>query len=117
LAAENGHSEVVSILLSKSTLQLHVKDKMGRTAMHLAAANGHRELISQLIGQGADINAPDEVGCHLFISPRVFPPLPEIERLRINGNSQHSDLSIPAESFSSDSKELVRKSNAKHTFH
>lgn len=61
LAAENGHSEVVSILLSKSTVQLHVKDKMGRTAMHLAAANGHRELISQLIGQGADINAPDEV--------------------------------------------------------
>lgn len=61
LAAENGHSEVVSILLSKSTLQLHVKDKLGRTAMHLAAANGHRELISQLIGQGADINAPDEV--------------------------------------------------------
>lgn len=34
---------------------------MGRTAMHLSAANGHRELISQLIGQGADINAPDEV--------------------------------------------------------
>lgn len=61
LAAENGHSEVVSILLSKSTVQLHVKDKTGRTALHLAAANGHRELVSQLIGQGADINAPDEV--------------------------------------------------------
>lgn len=41
---------------------------MGRTAMHLSAANGHRELISQLIGQGADINAPDEVS----VDDRVF---------------------------------------------
>jgi ankyrin repeat protein len=62
LSAENGHSEVVSLLLSKSTVQLHVKNKTGRTALHLAAANGHRELVSQLIGQGADINNPDEVG-------------------------------------------------------
>lgn len=68
MAAENGHSEVVSILLSKSTLQLHVKDKIGRTAMHLSAANGHRELTSQLIGQGADINAPDEVS----VDDRVY---------------------------------------------
>lgn len=41
---------------------------MGRTAMHLSAANGHRELISQLIGQGADINAPDEVS----VDDRVY---------------------------------------------
>ena len=72
MAAENGHSEVVSILLSKSTLQLHVKDKLGRTAMHLAAANGHRELISQLIGQGADINAPDEVNISKHKSTFIF---------------------------------------------
>lgn len=41
---------------------------MGRTAMHLSAATGHRELISQLIGQGADINAPDEVS----VDDRVY---------------------------------------------
>jgi len=41
---------------------------MGRTAMHLSAANGHRELIPQLIGQGADINAPDEVS----VDDRVY---------------------------------------------
>ena len=66
------------MLLSKSTLQLHVKDKQGRTALHLAAVNGHRELMSQLIGQGADINAKDEVlgleACQLEF--QVYPLLP-----------------------------------------
>lgn len=72
MAARNGHAEVVSILLSKSTIQLHVKNKMGRTALHLAAANGHKELVSLLIGQGADINAGDEVTNLLIAKQNQF---------------------------------------------
>lgn len=43
-----------------------MKDKRGRTALHLAAANGHLDMVALLLGQGADINACDKV-CSLII--------------------------------------------------
>lgn len=61
LAAQSGHTAVVSLLLSKSTTQLHIQDKRGRTGLHLAAYNGHMDMLSMLIGQGADINGYDKV--------------------------------------------------------
>ncbi|XP_022089542.1 serine/threonine-protein phosphatase 6 regulatory ankyrin repeat subunit B-like isoform X2 [Acanthaster planci] len=62
LASQSGHTAVVGLLLSKSTTQLHVKDKRGRTGLHLAAANGHYDMASLLLGQGSDINAFDKNG-------------------------------------------------------
>ncbi|XP_078580181.1 uncharacterized protein LOC144864139 isoform X2 [Branchiostoma floridae x Branchiostoma japonicum] len=62
LAAANGHTSVVGLLLSKSTTQLHIKDKRGRTALHLAAANGHLDMVALLLGQGSDINVFDKNG-------------------------------------------------------
>ena len=61
LAAQSGHTAVVSLLLSKSTSQIHCKDKRGRTGLHLAAANGHLDMLSLLLGQGGDINCYDKV--------------------------------------------------------
>ncbi|XP_041105107.1 transient receptor potential cation channel, subfamily N, member 1 isoform X2 [Polyodon spathula] len=62
LAAQNGHTAVVGLLLSKSTSQLHLKDRRGRTCLHLAAANGHLEMVRGLLGQGAEINDTDKNG-------------------------------------------------------
>ncbi|XP_029443072.1 serine/threonine-protein phosphatase 6 regulatory ankyrin repeat subunit A-like [Rhinatrema bivittatum] len=62
LAAQNGHTAVVGLLLSKSTSQLHLKDKRGRTCLHLAAANGHTDMMRALLGQGAEINVTDKNG-------------------------------------------------------
>ena len=62
LAAQSGHTAVVSLLLSKSTAQMQIKDKQGRTSLHLAAANGHIDMVALLVGQGADINCYDKVG-------------------------------------------------------
>ncbi|XP_050796459.1 serine/threonine-protein phosphatase 6 regulatory ankyrin repeat subunit B-like isoform X2 [Gopherus flavomarginatus] len=62
LAAQHGHTAVVGLLLSKSTSQLHLRDKRGRTCLHLAAANGHVEMVRALLGQGADINLTDKQG-------------------------------------------------------
>ncbi|XP_050400941.2 ankyrin-1 [Patella vulgata] len=62
MAAQSGHAPVVSLLLSKSTAQLHIKDKRGRTALHLASANGHYDMVTLLLGQGADINSCDKNG-------------------------------------------------------
>ncbi|XP_018122170.1 provisional ortholog of ankyrin repeat domain 52 L homeolog isoform X1 [Xenopus laevis] len=71
LAAQNGHTAVVGLLLSKSTSQLHMKDKRGRTCLHLAAANGHIEMMRALIGQGAEINVTDKNGwCPLHFAAR-----------------------------------------------
>nr|XP_033785571.1 serine/threonine-protein phosphatase 6 regulatory ankyrin repeat subunit A-like [Geotrypetes seraphini] len=62
LAAHNGHTVVIGLLLSKSTSQLHLKDKRGQTCLHLAAANGHIETIRTLLGHGAEINVTDKNG-------------------------------------------------------
>ncbi|XP_053323897.1 serine/threonine-protein phosphatase 6 regulatory ankyrin repeat subunit B-like [Spea bombifrons] len=71
LAAHNGHTSVVGLLLSKSTSQLHMKDKRGRTCLHLAAANGHNELMRALVGQGAEINVTDKNGwCPLHFAAK-----------------------------------------------
>ena len=57
----NGHTSVVSMLLSKSTSQMTTKDRKGRSALHLAASNGHRDLVSLLLGQGSEIDGLDKV--------------------------------------------------------
>ena len=58
---------MVSLLLSKSTAMIHVKDKRGRTGIMLASANGHLDMVTLLVGQGADINASDKVLISLSI--------------------------------------------------
>uniref|UniRef100_T1IHG8 Uncharacterized protein n=1 Tax=Strigamia maritima TaxID=126957 RepID=T1IHG8_STRMM len=62
MAAQGGHTAVAGLLLSKSTNQLHLQDKRGRTALHLAATHGHLDMVSMLIGQGAEIDATDFSG-------------------------------------------------------
>ena len=38
-----------------------MKDKRGRTGLHLAAASGHYDMVALLLGQGSDINTFDKV--------------------------------------------------------
>jgi ankyrin len=61
MAAQSGHTDVVSLLLSRSAGLLRIADKRGRSALHLAAANGHREMCILLIGQGAEVDGYDTV--------------------------------------------------------
>lgn len=61
IASMEGHIEVASTLISKASALLQLTDNDGRAPLHLASANGHRELLTILIGQGADIDAQDNV--------------------------------------------------------
>jgi len=70
LAAQNGHTDVVSLLLSRSAGLLRIADKHGRTPLHLSASHGHYDMSLLLIGQGADIDAYDKVGIFVELPVR-----------------------------------------------
>ena len=58
-AAQAGDSKRIVYLLNLG-VTLHVQDKEGKTALHLAAQNGHKEVVSLLIDRGANIHALDK---------------------------------------------------------
>ncbi|XP_053348675.1 serine/threonine-protein phosphatase 6 regulatory ankyrin repeat subunit A-like isoform X1 [Clarias gariepinus] len=62
LAAQNGHTAVVGLLLSKSSALLPLRDRRGRTCLHLACASGHVATARDLLCHGAVINDTDKEG-------------------------------------------------------
>jgi hypothetical protein len=55
LASENGHVEVVKILLEKG-INFKLRTDLGQTALHLASKNGHAKVVKILLENGIDIN-------------------------------------------------------------
>ncbi|XP_078583816.1 uncharacterized protein LOC144866328 [Branchiostoma floridae x Branchiostoma japonicum] len=55
LAAENGHHETVSALLTAGA-DVNVQNSEQRTPLHLAAEKGHHETVSVLLAAGADVD-------------------------------------------------------------
>jgi len=71
MAAEEGHTHVASILLSKKAALLKRKNKHGQTSLHLAASQGHLSMTSLLLGQGLDIDDYDKVSRPMYPTTRV----------------------------------------------
>ncbi|XP_063960680.1 uncharacterized protein LOC135155490 [Lytechinus pictus] len=61
IAAENGHIDITSYLISKG-VEVNEEGKRGGTALHLAVQNGHLDVMKYLINQGADVNKGDTTG-------------------------------------------------------
>ena len=61
MASQEGHTEIVAMLLEKGA-NVNAKTKDGRRALFLASANGHAEIVAMLLAAGADVNAKDNDG-------------------------------------------------------
>ncbi|RYP54117.1 hypothetical protein DL770_010970 [Monosporascus sp. CRB-9-2] len=61
-ASNNGHLEVVKLLLDKGP-EVDVKDKYGgQTPLSWAARNGHKEIVQLLLDKGAEIDSKSNGG-------------------------------------------------------
>ncbi|MBP3546584.1 MAG: ankyrin repeat domain-containing protein [Alphaproteobacteria bacterium] len=61
IAIENGHTEIVELLL-KNGAEINETDEIGNTALMYAAENGHKEIVKLLLDNGANIKARNEDG-------------------------------------------------------
>ena len=66
-AIENGHSNVVKLLLS-SGADIHLRDAEGNVSIHWGAYSGNTEIIKLLLSRGADIEAVNELGMSKLLS-------------------------------------------------
>jgi len=58
-AVQMGNAKKARSLLDRGA-EPNAKDRLGTTALHLAALWGHKDIVSMLIAQGADVNATDD---------------------------------------------------------
>jgi len=62
IAARNGHTRVVELLLLRGA-DVNVRDKeQGTTPLIASAQQGHKEIVELLLKNGADVNAKDSSG-------------------------------------------------------
>ncbi|XP_052389010.1 serine/threonine-protein phosphatase 6 regulatory ankyrin repeat subunit B-like isoform X1 [Carassius gibelio] len=61
LAAEQGHTEVVKILLQNNA-RVDVFDEEGKAAIHLAAEQGHQDIVDILLAHNAFVNTKTKLG-------------------------------------------------------
>uniref|UniRef100_A0A8C1WTQ8 Ankyrin repeat domain 28b n=1 Tax=Cyprinus carpio TaxID=7962 RepID=A0A8C1WTQ8_CYPCA len=64
LAATNGHSECLRLLIGNADLQsaVDIQDGIGQTPLMLSVLGGHTECVYSLINKGANVDAKDKRG-------------------------------------------------------
>jgi ankyrin repeat protein/uncharacterized protein YdaT len=61
LASQNGHAEIVKLLLNAGA-KVKAKGKNNATALHVSSANGHIEIVKLLLDAGAKLNSETKNG-------------------------------------------------------
>ncbi|KAI9150385.1 Serine/threonine-protein phosphatase 6 regulatory ankyrin repeat subunit B [Paramyrothecium foliicola] len=62
LAAMNGDSEILRLLVESPCVDVDVRDELQRTPLHYAADKNHSKVIEALLSKGANPNAADKRG-------------------------------------------------------
>jgi len=60
MASENGHKDVVEILLKEEGINVNLWNNEGETALILASEYGHTEIVKMLLNAGAHVNMVEE---------------------------------------------------------
>ncbi|XP_071098269.1 serine/threonine-protein phosphatase 6 regulatory ankyrin repeat subunit A-like [Haliotis cracherodii] len=61
-ACEQGKLDTIRVILTQTPEELHVKGKMGRTPVMVAAVTGQKDALTLLIRQGSDLSLVDDDG-------------------------------------------------------
>ena len=92
VAAANGHSEVLEILLAgKDRVQIQAEDFQGRTALSWAAEGGHKAAVSLLLKAGADTEIHDVHGWTALHWAAARGHAPVIEELQRSGANHEAE--------------------------
>ena len=101
VACEEGHTEVVAVLLGINTeghtevADVNKRDNRGRTPLFFACRHGHAEIVAMLLAANADVNqAHNEGATPLYIA------------------SKHGHIEIVAQLINADAR--VNKANIRH---
>ncbi|QIV94304.1 ankyrin repeat domain-containing protein [Allofrancisella frigidaquae] len=69
ISCENGHTEIVKLLLAKANLDINRPISTGSTPLYISCENGHTEIVKLLLAKNAVINKPIDGGyTPLFIA-------------------------------------------------
>jgi ankyrin repeat protein len=108
-SSENGHSEVVKLLLGFEGIHFNTIDKSGRTALHYASCFGHTKVVRLLLGKkGIQVDTVDFRGktALAWAIEKNHPEVAElIERYMTDGASEFaSEIVCEQEEEHSDEK-------------
>jgi ankyrin repeat protein len=98
-AADNGHVEIVHLLLQNGA-DVNAKDKYGETPLHEAAGHGHIDILHLLAENGADLEAQSNYGRRALHCAALLDNLPFVQELvsryhvDINARDRYGDTAL-----------------------
>ena len=87
IAAQNGHIEIVRLLIAAHA-DIHKEtciDRLTVTPLIIAAQNGHTEVVRLLLAEGAEIDKPRNDGARPYLWPQKITILKQCELLISSG--------------------------------
>ncbi|XP_041378768.1 ankyrin repeat domain-containing protein 29-like [Gigantopelta aegis] len=66
LASQDGHDDVIQLLLKSNGIMTNTQNKYGRTAIYIATQRGHSSVVTLLLNNGADPNIVTMKAGHLL---------------------------------------------------